>query len=135
MKMSLIVLSLLLLSSFNIKKSNNLAETQWSFVKFISENQIIEGNIDCKTTLVFHKNGDYSGFSGWNIFNGKYSVTSKGKLTMDNPNRTKKAGDKKCKLGENLFDLYPNVATYTIKSDSLYLCTTDCNQMVFVKIK
>ena len=133
MKIATIIMALFFFGTPAKKSGNALTNTHWSFVKLIIGETIQEVDTTCGTTLNFDKNGEFNGFSGWNNFHGKYTVASKGKLTMDNPMRTKKAGVKDCKLGEKLFDLYPKIESYTIKSDSLYLCTADCVQMVFVR--
>lgn len=133
MKITTLIMALFFFGTPAKKSGNALTNTHWSFVKLVIGEVIQEVDTTCGTTLKFDKNGEFNGFSGWNNFHGKYSVASKGKLTMDNPMRTKKAGVKGCKLGEMLFDLYSKVESYTIKSDSLYLCTKHCVQMVFVR--
>lgn len=119
----------------NFQTINKLANTQWLFVKLVNGEKTQIADMSCGTTLNFDDKGQFNGFSGWNHFNGNYSATSKGKLSMDNPLRTKKAGLIKCKMGELLFDVFPNVEKYSIDSDTLYLCTADCTQMIYVKIK
>ncbi len=112
---------------------NKLEGTQWSFVKIMVGTTVESAKTDCNTSLSFDKNGQFTGYSGWNHFNGNYSVKSKGKLTMDNPMRTKKAGVSSCKLGETLYDYFQKVNKYSIVADTLYLCTSDCAQLVYVK--
>lgn len=133
MKIATIVMVLFFFGTPVKKSGNPLAGTHWDFVKIISGETVQAIDPTCGATLIFDKSGEFNGFSGWNHYNGKYKLLRKGKLTMDDPMRTKKAGLINCKLGERLFEIYPKVVSYTIKSDSLYLCTTDCMQAVFVK--
>jgi heat shock protein HslJ len=133
MKIATIIMALFFFGTPAKKSGNVLADTHWSFVKLVTGETIFEADTTCGTSLNFDKNGEYHGFSGWNHYNGKYKLLRKGKLTMEDPMRTKKAGLLNCKLGERLFEIYPKVKSYTIKSDSLYLCTSDCMQAVFVK--
>ena len=135
MKIATIMMALFFFGAPAKKSGNALADTHWNFVKLITGETIQEMDATCGATLNFEKNGQFNGFSGWNHYNGNYKLLSKGKLTMDNPMRTKKAGLIKCKLGEQLFDVFPKVESYAIKSDSLYLCTSDCVQVVFAKRK
>jgi len=132
MKIATLFITLFIFGTNN-SLMNKLADTNWSLVKISDGTTTKIADDSCNASLHFDSKGQYNGFSGWNHYNGKYSVASKGKLTMDNPMRTKKAGMIKCKLGEMLFDVFPKVESYTIKSDSLYLCTADCVQVVFVR--
>lgn len=135
MKIATLFMALFFFGTPTKKSDNPLADTHWNFVKIISGET--EQTIDptCGAMLYFDKIGQFNGFSGWNHYNGNYKLLPKGKLTMDNPMRTKKAGLIQCKLGEQLFDVFPKVESYAIKSDSLYLCTSDCVQVVFAKRK
>jgi len=112
---------------------NKLAGTNWSLVKVSKGTDTQFADTTCHTTLIFDQKGRYSGYSGWNTFSGKYSITSKGKLAMNNPIRTKRAGRPGCMLGETLYDYFPKVNSFSLWADTLMISTTDHIKMVYVK--
>jgi len=89
----------------------------------------------CKTTLNFINTVDYNGYSGWNQYNGHYTVKENNILSMDNPVRTKRGGSRNCVLGESLYNHYSKAEKFLVEENTLILFTNDSLLITFKKIK
>jgi len=136
MKFLIFILSILLYLCTNTQHSYNLSGTKWSLIKITNlvtnQNQFADST--CKTTLNFINTIDYNGYSGWNQYNGHYTVKENNKLFMDLPFRTKRMGTRNCALGEKLYDHFPKAKAFIIKADTLFLFTNDSIKITFKKI-
>jgi len=134
MKTATLILMIALLSPTKQQSVNKLTNTKWSLVKVIKEEVTQVADTTCRTTLNFNDSGHYTGYSGWNTFHGHYKINSNGgKLTMDNPIRTKRAGQPNCKLGETLFDNFPKVSNFVLHGDTLIIRTVNNVKIIYSK--
>jgi heat shock protein HslJ len=123
---ALILFSLTILLSFDKSSTSNLSDTSWNFIKLIDKknNTTLLSDVSCKTSLSFDDQGKYSGYSGWNYFDGTYSAKNN-YIQLSDPARTKKAGLPQCEHGETLYLHYKNARTYSITADTLKIFSLD----------
>lgn len=113
---------------------NELTDAYWSLVKIenTASNIVSLADTTCGTILHFDNDGKYKGYSGCNSYIGNYIVYDAQKISMDNPNRTKR-GCLVCQLGETLFDYYPKTIQYRIQKDTLTFWTDGKIKITFKK--
>lgn len=112
----------------------NLTGNKWLFHAIENESPDVEtiyADESCRIHLQFDNNGGFSGFSGWNNFRGKFTRGNDPELSMQRPSATKRAGDRKCKIGEQLFGIFPNVVKYEAVGDSLKLFTDNGKTLIY----
>jgi len=137
MKFLFLILTTFIYFFINAQPTINLSGTKWSLIKItnLTTNQSKSADAICGTTLHFDNKEQYSGFTGWNNYSGKYTITGENRLVMYNAVQTLMAGPSNCEFGETICGQFQNIKTFLIKADTLMLFTSDSNKITYKKIK
>jgi len=130
----ILLLTLIGILTMSCFPEDNLMGNKWMFHALENDSPdvaTVYADDACRIHLTFDNNGGFSGFSGWNSYRGKFTNTADAELSMQRPSATKRAGDRKCKIGEQLFGIFPQVVKYTAVGDSLKLFTNNGQTLVY----